>query len=1015
MKKLFLSRFKQVMVTFASSIKGIADETLRHNYASLVLDRLLVLFFLQHHGLLDNNSRYLQHHLDMMHTAEADTFFAAFLLPLCHTILSALPLDSLGFGVSTFPPGRRRESMSFLDPLEGTEISGQTISGTCDPSFGHVPVLAHPLFQKHDTEDTYQPQIPDESFYKLFLFLEEFCWELTPRTYLVSVPSSGSRKDIDSRRLPGGKVDTPNPNESSGSALRTERAHGTGLAAARRAYPALHHDIFADLLEQRSNQKQTGTYYTTDDVTDYFANNTILPTLFHRLQKRCPAIMHPSSTIWQHLIHTPDRYIPDALQHPAYLPKETTQEYQLRQQHLTNLVSLLRQGTIQTINAMVTYNLAILRFTVDVISTHQDLELLVTLFTELEQLTILDPTCGSGAFLYAALTTLQTLYMTCLQRMQVLLAVGMRTGASPVPTPPLPRACPVPTTTPTTEGTALPTDKKDSLARAQSILKQISAAPNISYFVVHHIIAHNLYGVDLMDEATRVCTLRLYLTLLAQTQRIEDVPPLHQVPIQIKTGNALVGDVYSTREKMTLIKDTSSLGYRKNEAFHWHLAFPEVAQLGGFAVILGNPPYIEHSKVRSLYAIDGYEEKSCGNLYAAMLERSLALLHPDGSSIGLLLPMSICGSQRFAQLRALLTQSLSPIWLANFDIFPGRLFGSAFQRLSILLGRRNGQEEQAPSLRGRYLEEGDCRRGVGLSPPKDSGTRRRAGTSPRPYDNQISTLERQALSLQTDLYTTRIHRWYPEERPFIIDLLRYTPSSQTTTHTSLQQLPVFPKLASTLHAEILQKIAVRSNGYTIATVEQGHKTPYFVYYQEATNYWIKAVCHVPFYKKNGMTMAPPHGRFLFFHDEQTAHIIMALMNSSLFYLWFTTYSDGFHLAHALVTSFPCDQELLDGSQPHSYNSLSYMASILEADLLAHTRLSTRNKGARSTQGTTPTAGESGPKDRHTIELTEYQVSYSKQIIDEIDRLLASYYAFTKDETDFIINYDKKYRMRRRHS
>jgi D-lactate dehydrogenase (cytochrome) len=38
---------------------------------------------------------------------------------------------------------------------------------------------------------------------------------------LVSVPSSGSRKDVDSDRLPIGKVYTPNPNESSGNALET--------------------------------------------------------------------------------------------------------------------------------------------------------------------------------------------------------------------------------------------------------------------------------------------------------------------------------------------------------------------------------------------------------------------------------------------------------------------------------------------------------------------------------------------------------------------------------------------------------------------------------------------------------------------------------------------------------------------------------------------------------------------------------------------------------------------------
>ncbi len=38
-------------------------------------------------------------------------------------------------------------------------------------------------------------------------------------SHLVSVPSSGSRKDIDSHRSPDGKLYTPNPNESSGNAL----------------------------------------------------------------------------------------------------------------------------------------------------------------------------------------------------------------------------------------------------------------------------------------------------------------------------------------------------------------------------------------------------------------------------------------------------------------------------------------------------------------------------------------------------------------------------------------------------------------------------------------------------------------------------------------------------------------------------------------------------------------------------------------------------------------------------
>ena len=36
--------------------------------------------------------------------------------------------------------------------------------------------------------------------------------------------------------------------------------------------------------------------------------------------------------------------------------------------------------------------------------------------------------------------------------------------------------------------------------------------------------------------------------------------------------------------------------------------------------------------------------------------------------------------------------------------------------------------------------------------------------------------------------------------------------------------------------------------------------------------------------------------------------------------------------------------------------------------------------------------------------------YSKKIIDSIDKVLAYHYEFSKEELDFIVNYDIKYRM-----
>ena len=48
-------------------------------------------------------------------------------------------------------------------------------------------------------------------------------------------------------------------------------------------------------------------------------------------------------------------------------------------------------------------------------------------------MTILDPTCGSGAFLFAALNILEPLYEACLDRMEVFLDELEHTVKSRVP------------------------------------------------------------------------------------------------------------------------------------------------------------------------------------------------------------------------------------------------------------------------------------------------------------------------------------------------------------------------------------------------------------------------------------------------------------------------------------------------------------------------------------------------------------------------------------------------------
>ncbi|GCE16591.1 hypothetical protein KDK_03910 [Dictyobacter kobayashii] len=581
-----------------------------------------------------------------------------------------------------------------------------------------------------------------------------------------------------------------------------------------------------------------------------------------------------------------------------------------RQQRYHILFNRLQTGSIHDIVDLTTDALDLQRFVLDVLLSSQELAFLQLFLQRLQQLTILDPTCGSGAFLLAAVKILQPLYTCCLERIDILTAEQ-----------------------------ALQ-DNQNSLRQQQETTgTQALVQPPAEFTSTRHItilrtiLSSNLYGVDLLPAACEICQLRLYLTLLSGITNSEDVPLLSTLPLNIRAGNALVGETLSMADLPVLDKQQIT---HLQQPFHWQYEFPLVFSQGGFDVIIGNPPYLEHSKIKQEYAIHGYEEKSCGNIYAAVIERSLALCKAGQSQLGLIVPISLCGAQRFTALRQLLLSSGATLWLANFEIFPCRLFEGAFQRLSILLLNLHSNQ------------------------PKHEST----------------------------LYVTRIHRWYSAERPYLFPLLSYT-QVQSMLMTPLY----FPKLATARQENLLDQIRHHTRGMNIGSVTGEQHSKHFIYYQEATNYWTKAVCHIPFYKKNGIVMTPPHGRVLFFADRQTALSIMALLNSSLFYVWFSTYSDGFHLSHALVKSFPLCQELLASTE------LATLAERLENDIQQHARLSTRNTQRKNNAG-------------HLIELAEYYMRFSKPIMDEIDHLLAAHFNFTPEDLDFILYYDEKHRIAR---
>ncbi|OAI47965.1 hypothetical protein AYO44_08220 [Planctomycetaceae bacterium SCGC AG-212-F19] len=181
-------------------------------------------------------------------------------------------------------------------------------------------------------------------------------------------------------------------------------------------------------LPSRRRAAAAGVFYTREDVTGYIAERTILPVILAVAAAHCPESFRPQSPAWRLLAANPDRYIPAAIRHgvdlklptarsgrhppPEFgLPTEIWSEHLARRARCAALRRELHEGRIHAVNDLVTLNLDIVRWTSDVIAG-ATAPLRAALVEAAEAITVLDPTCGDGAFLRGAQRVLEEIQVT---------------------------------------------------------------------------------------------------------------------------------------------------------------------------------------------------------------------------------------------------------------------------------------------------------------------------------------------------------------------------------------------------------------------------------------------------------------------------------------------------------------------------------------------------------------------------------------------------------------------------
>ena len=914
--KRFYDRFKREHAQFLKFLKGIPDQEMERWYASVMLNRLMFIYFIQKKDFLNEDPNYLRTKLTESQANGNDRYYTDFLCPLFFE----------GFAK---PESERSREMRQL--------------------LGKVPYLNGGIFQRHQIEELHgeRIQIADAAFEELFNFFEDYQWHLDERPL---------RKD-----------DEINP------------------------------DVLGYIFEKYINQKQMGAYYTQEDITEYISKNTVIPFLFDTARKGCRIAFEGEASIWQLLQADPDRYIYDAIKTgvgldlPAEIaagiddvskrglwnepapdkyatPTETWREVVARWERYESIHAKLSNGEIDDINALITYNLDIRQFAQDVIENCEGPELLRAFSKAITEVTILDPTCGSGAFLFAALNILEPLYEACLDRMEVFLDELEYARETP---------------------------RAERFRDFRKVLEDIDRHPNRRYFILKSIIINNLYGVDIMEEAIEICKLRLFLKMVAQIEDVEQIEPLPDIDFNIQAGNTLVGyatydevkkagtgkldfnntmqriqenaedvehlfeqfrlqqtelggvvttdDKQALRDKLKALEDELNLylageyGVELNresayqnwlsshKPFHWLIEFYGILKDGGFDVIIGNPPYVGYSKVKKDYTITGYETESCRNLYAFITERSIELLKVYGQ-LGVIIPVASVCTQGYLPLQSLL-RNFGNLMVSSYNDRPSKLFdGLEHIRLSIILWKRSDLIPHA-------------------------------------------------------LFTTKYNKWQAVERPNLFHSLKYLETTDLRNQ-------FIAKLYSELETSILKKVLSQTKNIEFYTHRSGQHQ---IYYTRKLSGFVQILDFIPtIYDANGNKREPSELKVVRFETGDARDVFLALLNSNLFYWFLTIHSDCRNLNKREVYSVHFD---LENASTQIVKQLQGLVEDLMRDFHRHSKMVDmiyKKLGKMAIQCIYP--------------------KFSKSIIDEIDQILAQHYGFTDEELDFIINYDIKYRM-----
>ena len=580
-----------------------------------------------------------------------------------------------------------------------------------------------------------------------------------------------------------------------------------------------------------------------------------------------------------------------------------------------------------------------------------------SIFEEIKDIRICDPTCGSGAFLLSSAQVLLTVFTQVLEEVNL-------------------------------DYTELDLRKR--------------------------IITQNLFGVDINESAVEIAKLRLWLWLV-EVYEGKNIEPLPNIEYNLRVGNTLIGnlkvtkyyeeitrslDSYATdteqkklldmlkeRKKLILhyLTSPSTSDLKENieaihekclpllnpvfsnsirgkiiekkdvpklKPFHWGFEFfHEEAPEGFFDIIIGNPPYgrtirkkyekrlgLKEGALKEALERSGYETFKIAEYSSHFVERFLQLLKPDGR-IGLVITSGLVNNNNMNIVRKIVREELSNIYIASFGLRPTKLFPDVDLNISIVWGKKKKTMEDKHTT-----------------------------------------------------YTTNFIKFNSDERVHLFNNLKFKDTTDLYMGKNLigQGNPgVIAKIGDSKGVVLLKILKDLQRDKQMKTLMSSeNKTEYSLEFRGSGKFYLAALQEFPYHSSTI--------KKIYFDEEVLRDFTIILIHSSLFHFFWSVYGNLQHLHKLLIERFPAPEEDFFKQERDRIFELKEIITEVARKSFSPRQREDMKKEKKEQQ--------------RDYDFGEFEMGEYEREIDMLDSFLAQAYGFNSEMLEYIKNYDRHVRF-----